>query len=226
VVSGVTRAGREGSRVIETPEGIMVYAARHDGDRWRAVWYENGERRQCQSATEDRMAASLEKVAVRLTADAPHMLRTGDDLIGFYLSPDRLPAERQWSRKRAETQRYLCERFMRPVIGRLVCQDIRVAEMQAAVNAAPTAQEGRRVRAMISALTGAGISGGYLASPRLKEAPHAPGSWLAGVGIARVRCRTVAACGVMGLCGWCAHLCWQVYGHAQAGPWFAPGCAC
>jgi hypothetical protein len=25
---------------------------------------------------------------------------------------DRLPAERQWSRKHAETQRYLCERFV------------------------------------------------------------------------------------------------------------------
>jgi integrase len=169
VVSGVTRAGPGGRTVIETPEGITVYAARREGDRWRAVWYEDGERRQCQAATEDRMAASLEKVAVRLAADAPNMLSTGDELIAFYLSADRLPAERQWSRKHAETQRYLCERFVRPVLGRLVCQDIRVADMQAAVNAAPTAKEGRRVRAMLSALTGAGIAGGYLANPRLKE---------------------------------------------------------
>ena len=51
------------------------------------------------------------------------------------------------------------------MIGQLACEDIRIAEMQAAVNAAPTAQEGRRVRAMISALTGAGITGGYLANP-------------------------------------------------------------
>jgi len=149
--------------------GITVYAARCDGDRWRAVWYEDGERRQCQAASEDRMAASLEKVAVRLTADAPNMLRTGDELIAFYLSADRLPAERQWSRKHAETQRYLCERFVRPVLGCLACQDMRVADMQAVVNAAPTAKEGRRVRAMLSALTGAGIAGGYLANPRLKE---------------------------------------------------------
>jgi integrase len=155
--------------VIETPEGITVYAARCEGDRWRAVWYEDGERRQCQAASEDRLAASLEKVAVRLAADAPNMLRTGDELIACYLSGDRLPAERQWSRKHAETQRYLCERFVRPVLGQLACQDIRVADMQAVVNAAPTAKEGRRVRAMISALTGAGITGGYLANPRLKE---------------------------------------------------------
>jgi len=155
--------------VIETPEGITVYAARYEGDRWRAVWYEDGERRQCQAASEDRMAASLEKITVRLAADAPNMLRTGDELIGLYLSADRLPAERQWSRKHAETQRYLCERFARPVLGQLACQDIRAADMQAVVNAAPTAGEGRRVRAMISALTGAGITGGYLANPRLKE---------------------------------------------------------
>jgi integrase len=165
----VTRTGPAGRRVIETPEGITVYAARRDGDRWRAVWYEDGERRQCQAASEDRMAGMLEKVAVRLAADAVNMLRTGDELIAFYLSADRRPAERQWSRKHAETQRYLCERFLRPVIGQLACQDIRVADMQAAVNAAPTAGEGRRVRAMLSALTGAGITGGYLANPRLKQ---------------------------------------------------------
>jgi len=77
--------------------------------------------------------------------------------------------ERQWSRKHAETQRYLCSRYLRPVIGQLVCQDVKPAHMQAAVNAAPTAGEGRRVRAMIAALAGAGITGGYLVNPRLKE---------------------------------------------------------
>ncbi len=155
--------------MIETPEGITVYPARCEGERWRAVWYEDGERKQCEAASEDRLAGSLEKVAIRLAADAPNMLRTGDELIAFYLSPDRLPVERQWSRKHTETQRSLCQRFLRPVIGHLACEDIRIAEMQAAVNAAPTAQEGHRVRAMISALTAAGIAGGYLANPRLRE---------------------------------------------------------
>jgi hypothetical protein len=93
------------------------------------------------------------------------MLRSGGELIGYYLSDDRRPAERAWSRRHADTQRYLCARYLAPVIGQLASQDIRVADMQAAVNAAPTAKEGKRVRAMIS---GAGISGGYLASDRLK----------------------------------------------------------
>ena len=155
--------------MIETAEGITVYPARWEGDRWRAVWYEDGRRRQCQAASEVILAARLEKVALRLAADAPNMLRSGNELIAHYLSADRRPIEKQWSRKHAETQRYLCERFLRPVIGHLACQDIKAAHMQAAVNAAPTAAEGRRVRAMISALTVAGIAGGYLASSRLKE---------------------------------------------------------
>ena len=37
------------------------------------------------------------------------------------------------------------------------------------VNAAPTAQEGKRLHALVSALVGAGITGGYLASARLKQ---------------------------------------------------------
>jgi hypothetical protein len=129
-VSGTARVGAGGRPVIETAEGITVYPARHDRDRWRAVWYENGQRQQCQAASEDKLAASLDKVAVRLAADAPNMLRTGDDLIAFYLSPDRLPAERPWSRMHAHTQRSLCERYLRPVIGAVICQDIRAAHMR------------------------------------------------------------------------------------------------
>jgi hypothetical protein len=81
----------------------------------------------------------------------------------------RMPVGRQWSRKHADTQRDLCARHLGSVIGTLTCQDIRVTDMQAAVNAAPAAGEGKRVRAMISALVNAGIAGGYLASARLKD---------------------------------------------------------
>jgi hypothetical protein len=61
---------------------------------------------------------------------------------------------RQWSRKHAHTQRRLCERFVAPVIGSLPCQDIRVADTQRIVNAAPTAGEGGRLHALVSALVG------------------------------------------------------------------------
>jgi hypothetical protein len=90
-VQGDTRTATRGEDrpVIELACGITVYPAREDGGRWRAVWYENGERRQCEASTEDRLAARLEKVTVRLAADAPNMERPGADLIAHYLDPDR-----------------------------------------------------------------------------------------------------------------------------------------
>jgi hypothetical protein len=85
-------------------------AARHAA----AVWHENGERQQCEAASEEKLAARLAKVAERLEADAPNKTLRGADLIAFYLSADRLPVQRQWSRKHAHTQRRLCERFAWP----------------------------------------------------------------------------------------------------------------
>jgi integrase len=146
-----------------------VYPARSVGGRWRAVWYEAGRRQQCEAASEDRLAAKLEKVTERLRADAPGMRRPGADLIAHYLDPDRLPVRDRWSRRHADTQRRLCQRFAVPVIAAVTCQDIKTGHMQEIVNAAPTAGEGDRVRRMISALVTAGIDGGYLTSPRLAK---------------------------------------------------------
>ena len=89
--------------VMEVAGGVTVYPARGAGDRWRAVWYEGGRRRQCQSVSEAGLAAKLEKVTERLAADAPGLERPGADLIAFYLSPDRHPAGRAWPRKHADT---------------------------------------------------------------------------------------------------------------------------
>ena len=155
--------------VVEVEGGITVYPARRAGDRWRAVWYEGGRRRQCEAVAEDKLALKLARVAERLAADAPGLERPGADLIAWYLSPDRHPAGRAWSRKHADTQRRLCERFIAPVIAAVCCQDIRVADMQRIVNAAPTAGEGARLRRCLSAMVTAGIAAGYLTSPRLKE---------------------------------------------------------
>jgi hypothetical protein len=147
--------------VIELEYGITVYPSRHEGDRWRAVWYENGQRQQCESVKEAKLAAELERVTERLEADAPNMKRTGADLIAHYLDPDRLPVERRWSRKHAHTQRRLCERFAASVIDTIMCQDIKTLHTRQIVNAAPTAGEGARVAGMISA-------GGRPASVRLE----------------------------------------------------------
>ncbi len=155
--------------VVELGCGIVVYPARREGERWRAVWYENGRRRQCEAVAEDKLAAKLAKVTERLQADAPNLERPGADLISWYLCPDRHPAARPWSRRHADTQRRLCERFVAPVIGTICCQDIRVADMQQIVNSAPTAGEGARLHRCLSAMVTAGIAAGYLTSPRLKE---------------------------------------------------------
>jgi integrase len=158
-----------GRLVIELDCGITVYPAPAERGRWRAVWYENGRRLQCEAVTEDRLAAKLEKVAERLTMEAPNMERPGAELIAYYLSPDRLPVHKQWSRKHAHTQGSLCKRFAAPVIDAVTCQDIKTGHIQQIINSAPTAGEGRRVEAMISALVAAGMAGGYLVNPRLKQ---------------------------------------------------------
>ena len=168
---GDARAATRGAGrvVVELECGITVYPARGEGDRWRAVWKEDGVRRQCEAATEEKLAAKLEKVTERLNADAPNLERPGADLIAYYLSPGRHPASRPWSAKHADTQPRLCERFVAPVIAAITCQDIKVADMQKAVNAAPTAGEGARLHRCLSAMVTAGIRGGYLTNPRLRE---------------------------------------------------------
>jgi integrase len=170
LANGTGRAAtRGGGEVVELGYGITVYPAREESGRWRAVWYEDGKRQQCEAGTEQKLAAKLEKVTERLEADAPNMKLPGAALIAHYLDPDRLPADERWSRRHADTQRRLCERFAAPVIDGVTCQDIKTGDTQKIVNAAPTPGEGNRVHRMISALVSAGLEGGYLASPRLAK---------------------------------------------------------
>jgi hypothetical protein len=146
-----------------------VYPPRDKGGRWRAVWNEDGERQQCESVSEEKLAAKLEKVRQRLAMGASNMTKPGAALIAWYLNPDRLPVADRWSRKHADNQRRLCERFAAPVIGAVTCQDITVSHAQKIVNAAPTAGEGDRVHRMLSAMVSVGLKGGYLVNPMLAE---------------------------------------------------------
>src|SRR5690242_13831324 len=170
-VTGDTReSSRDPARVVvEAGCGILVYPPEEAGEPWRATFTENGRRRFRQAMTEAELAAKLAKVTERLRAGAPDMLRPGADLIAHYLDPDRLPGSKRWSRRHADTQRRLCQRFAAPVIAAVTCQDITPGHMQQIVNAAPTASEGDRLHRCLSAMVTAGIKGGYLASPRLRE---------------------------------------------------------
>ena len=62
-----------------------------------------------------------------------------------------------------------------PVIGGILCQDIKTSHVQQIVNAAPTAGEGARVQGMISALVTAAIAAGFLVNSRLKDVHWQPG---------------------------------------------------
>jgi hypothetical protein len=106
---------------------------------------------------------------VRLAADAPNMERPGADLIAWYLNPDRPPLRKRWSRRHADTQRRLCQRFAVPVIASVACQDIKAGHMQQIVDAAPTTKEGERLHRCLSAMVTAGLKAGYLANPRLRD---------------------------------------------------------
>src|SRR5258708_2539511 len=78
LANGTGRAAtRGGGEVIELEHGITVYPAREEPGRWRAVWYENGVRQQCEAVEEAKLAARLEKVTERLAAGAPNMKRPG-----------------------------------------------------------------------------------------------------------------------------------------------------
>ncbi len=170
-VSGDSRKSvRDSARVVVEAEcGILVYPPEAAGEPWRAVFTENGRRRFRQAQTEAELAAKLAKVTERLRAGAPDMERPGADLIAHYLDPDRLPVSKRWSRRHADTQRRLCRRFAAPVIAAVTCQDITPGHMQQIVNSAPTASEGDRLHRCLSAMVTAGIKGGYLTSPRLRE---------------------------------------------------------
>ena len=74
------QAERGGGEVIEFEWGITVYPASGERGRWRAVWQEDGQRRQCEAASEENLAAKLAKVTERLAAGAPGMARPGADL--------------------------------------------------------------------------------------------------------------------------------------------------
>ena len=155
--------------MVELEHGITVYPPEAEGEPWRAVFFEDGQRRYRQATTEAKLAGKLEKVRERLAAGAPGMQRPGADLIAHYLDLDRLPLDKRWSRRHADTQRRLCQRFVAPVIALVTCQDITAGQMQKIVNAAPTASEGARLHRCLSALVYAGLKGGYLASPRLRD---------------------------------------------------------
>src|SRR6185437_4198335 len=78
-VTGVeTRPATRGDgEVLELGYGISVYPPRGEGDRWRAVWLENGRRKQCESVSKEAFTEKVEKARRRLAMGASNMTRPG-----------------------------------------------------------------------------------------------------------------------------------------------------
>lgn len=85
--------------VLEMEHGITVYPPREEREPWRAVFTEDGHRRNRQAMSEAGLASKLEKVRERLAAEAVNMEKPGAELIAHYLDPDRHPVDKRWSRR-------------------------------------------------------------------------------------------------------------------------------
>ena len=171
LASGTGRAAtRGGGPVIELEYGITVYPGREEQGRWRAVWYENGGRQQCEAASEEKLAARLEKVTERPEADTPRMKLRGADLIACYLSP--LTASRSRGSGPASTRipsaGCACGSLPRSST-RSSARTSRPDTCRRSSTPRPRPGKASGSRCMISALAGAGLEGGYLANPRLAK---------------------------------------------------------
>lgn len=154
-------------------QGITVYPARARATGWRAQWYDpDGTRRAVRATNGAALADKLAPVVARLRLDATNTERTGAELVAWFLSPNRLPVERAWSRSHRAAQERLCRMYILPDIGTRICDDIRVADLQAGINRAATPGQGRRAAKCVHALAIAGLDAGYLTNPRLASPLH------------------------------------------------------
>jgi hypothetical protein len=95
---------------------ITVYPARDNNpDCWRAVWYDpDGTRRAARATGEAALVKKLEPVHNRLRLDTDNDACTGAELLAWYLSPDRLPVGKAWSRSYRTAQEHLCRMYIQP----------------------------------------------------------------------------------------------------------------
>ena len=169
-IGGTTRMGRRGP-LWDLGDGVVVYPPVDGAGPWRAQWRgPDGARKACRAASEQLLADKLDPL-LRERRNEPKLGGSiGADLIDWYLSPDRHPVDKPWSRSHLAGQRRLCRRFLLPVIGELPCEAITSSHLQQAINAANTADSGARVAKCAKALINVGIDAGYMENrhwPRL-----------------------------------------------------------
>lgn len=153
---------------------ITVYPARDKNPCcWRAVWYDrDGTRRAARATGEAALVNKLAPVHRRLRLDTDNDECTGAELIDWYLSPDRLPVDRAWSRSYQSAQEHLCRKYILPAIASLSCSQIRTSDLQNCINQASTPGQGKRLAGCVRAIIRVGLSEGYLTNPRLAGPLH------------------------------------------------------
>ena len=165
-IGGSTRQGRRGP-VWDLCDGVVAYPPPDSTAAWRAQWRDaDGGRRACRADTEEQLAAKLDPLLRRLRGEPELGGATGAQLVNWYLSPDRHPVDKPWSRSHLAGQQRLCRLFLLPTIGALPCGRITLGDLQQAVNAANTANGGSRVAKCIRALVNVGIAADYLEDRR------------------------------------------------------------
>lgn len=100
---------------------------------------------------DDALEAVLEIIpTIALWQDNPPV-KVGE-LIDRYLAPARLPEGSPWSVKHRYNVERLVKLYIKPMIGQVRIKDFAPPHAEACVNAAPTAGEGKRVKALLRAI--------------------------------------------------------------------------
>jgi len=130
-------------------------------------FYEAGRRRNTSGGyTLDEALVTVQEIIETLSSgaiNAPHLM---DELIDRYLDPDRVQLNKEpWSAKHRYNQERLTRLYVRPAMGSVRCKDISQADIQRAINAAPTKGEGHRVSILLGSLLRYGIDQNYIGKP-------------------------------------------------------------
>jgi len=130
-------------------------------------FYEAGRRKNTSGGyTLDEALVTVQEIIETISSgaiNAPHLM---GELIDRYLDPDRVQLNKEpWSAKHRYNQERLARLYVRPAMGAVRCKDISKADIQRAINSAPTKGEGQRVRILLGSLIRYGIDQDYIGKP-------------------------------------------------------------
>lgn len=144
---------------------IRVYPPSRPGRYWRIRWQEAGRRRDTSACSRAEAMAKAQDLAARLARGTPTALArsTGADLVALYLDPARRPPRvERWSEHHREEQERYCRLYVLPALEAVRCRNMTRADLQRALDLAPTPSVAAHMRRCLSALVSAGLAEGHL----------------------------------------------------------------